>query len=125
MSAVNLNPGIRPDPGQLNAPPAFLDPNGGRPPRIHQWNVSLQRSISANLLVEAAYVGNRGVWETANALGPMNVLTAQRLAAFGLDPNNATDRTLLTSTFASGAPQARGFKLPYAAFPATSTLQQA
>src|SRR5262249_36145746 len=38
---------------------------------------------------------------------------------------NATDRSLLTSTFASGQPQARGFKLPYPAFPTTSTLEQA
>lgn len=122
---LNLNPGLRPDPGQLNAPNAMIDPQGGRPPRINQWNVSLQRSITSNLLAEAAYVGNRGVWETAPALVPMNVLTSQRLAAFGIDPNSATDRALLSSTFASGQPQARGFSVPYAGFPTTSTLEQA
>ena len=55
----------------------------GRPPRVNQWNISLQREIVKDLVVEAAYVGNRGVhlfmynqnlnWlpdSVASALGP-------------------------------------------------------
>ncbi|HEV3200720.1 MAG TPA: TonB-dependent receptor [Bryobacteraceae bacterium] len=125
LYAVSLDPGIKPSAGQLDAPPALIDPNGARPPRINQWNVSLQREVTKDLVVEAAYVGNRGVWETANALDNLNALTPQRLAAYGLDPNLTADRTLLTSTFASGVPQSHGFKLPYTGFPTGQTLQQA
>jgi hypothetical protein len=103
----------------------MLDPNGARPPRINQWNISLQRSITADLLVEAAYVANRGVWETASVLDNFNAITPQRLASFGLDVNNANDQALLSKTFASGLPQQRGFQLPYPGFPTGQTLEQA
>ncbi len=46
-------------------------------------------------------------------------------AAFGLDINNAADRTLLRSTITSPSVVARGFKLPYAGFPTGQTLDQA
>ncbi len=39
--------------------------NAGRLPRIFQWSIGLQREVMPNLLVEAAYVGNRGAWFTA------------------------------------------------------------
>jgi hypothetical protein len=125
LYAVNPVPGIKPSVGQLDAPPSMLDPNGGRPPRISQWNVSLQRAVTPNLLVEAAYVGNRGVWEQANVLDNFNAITPQRLASFGLNVNSPTDQALLSKTFASGLPQARGFQVPYAGFPTGQTLEQA
>jgi hypothetical protein len=125
LYAVSHDPGIRPSPGQLNAPPSMIDRNAGRPPRMNQWNIALQRSITTNLLVEAAYVGNRGVWFIANSLVDLNPLTPQRLQSFGLDINNAADRMLLTSPMNSAAVIARGFKVPYAGFPAGSTLAQA
>ncbi len=125
LYTVSLNPGIKPTLGQLDAPPSMLDPNGARPPRINQWNISLQRSITADLLVEAAYVGNRGVWEQANVLDNFNAITPQRLAAFGLNVNNAADQSLLSKTFTSGLPQARGFQIPYPGFPMGQTLEQA
>jgi hypothetical protein len=65
---VDYSPGIRPSPGQLNSPPSYLDRQAGRPPRILSWNIGLQREISPNLVVEAAYVGNRGVWFRADGL---------------------------------------------------------
>ncbi len=125
LYVVSLSPGIKPTSGQLDAPPSMLDPNGARPPRINQWNVSLQRAITNDLLVEAAYVGNRGVWEQANVLDNFNAITPQRLAAFGLNVNSATDQALLSKTFTSGLPQARGFQIPYASFPMGQTLEQA
>jgi hypothetical protein len=125
LYAVNPIPGLKPTAGQLDAPPSLLDPNGARPPRINQWNVSLQRAITPNLLVEAAYVGNRGVWEQANVLDNFNSITPARLASFGLNVNSATDQALLSKTFASGLPQARGFQIPYAGFPTGQTLEQA
>ena len=29
-----------------------------------QWNISLQREVVRDLVVEAAFVGNKGVWES-------------------------------------------------------------
>jgi len=122
---TTLSAGIVPFAGQLNSPPYWMDPNGGRPPRINQWNIGIQRELTPDLVIEAAYVGNRGVWLQANNLDDINGLTAQKLAAVGLNPNDANARTLLSSTFASGKPQAAGFALPYASFPQASTLAQA
>lgn len=124
MYTATFNPGDLPYPGQINSPPSFLDPNGGRPSRINQWSLGLQRQVTANLIVEAAYVGNRGIWETATNLINLNAITPQRLASFGLDINNASDRTLLTSRLDSPAALARGFKAPYAGFPLSSTVAQ-
>jgi hypothetical protein len=125
LYAVSTDPGIRPSPGQLNAPPTLVDPNAGRPPRMSQWNIALQREITRDLIVEAAYVGNRGVWFVANSLVNLNALTPQRLLSLGLDINNAADRTLLTSPMSSAAVTTRGFSIPYAGFPTGSTLAQA
>ncbi len=122
---TTLSAGIVPFTGQLNSPPYWIDPQGGRPPRINQWNIGIQRSITPDLVVEAAYVGNRAVWLQATALEDLNGLTTQRLSQFGLNVTNAANQSLLRSTFASGLPQAAGFALPYAGFPLTSTLAQA
>ena len=123
--AVNYNPGIRPQAGQINNPPAYMDRNAGRPSRIIQWNVALQREIARDLAVEAAYVGNRGVWLQSSSYWDLNALTPQRIASYGLDINNAVDRTLLTSPLNSAAATQRGFnKVPYTGFPATLTVAQ-
>ena len=86
-------PGIRPSPGQLNVPPAWgaqiNDPNGGRPARVNQWNVSVQREILKSVIFEAAYVGNRGVWLEANNLVSHNATPLTRFQELGLDLNNA------------------------------------
>ena len=73
---------MQPAPGTINSPPAFLDPAGGRPPRINQWNISLQREFFNDVLVEGAYVGNRGVWLQADSLMDFNVVSQQRLASY-------------------------------------------
>ena len=125
LYSVSLNPGLQPQAGTITSPPYYQDRNGGRPPRINQWNIGVQREVFTNLVVEAAYVGNRGVWLTGNGLMDFNALTPQRIAAAGLNLNNAADRTLLTSTMNSSTAAARGFnKLPYAGFPATLTVAQ-
>jgi hypothetical protein len=125
LHPATLSAGIVPFTGQLNSPPYWMDPNGGRPPRINQWNIGFQRELTADLVVEAAYVANRGVWLQANNLDDINGLTQQKLSAAGLSLNNAANLSLLSSTFASGKPQAAGFSLPYATFPQASTLAQA
>jgi hypothetical protein len=131
LNAATLAPGIVPVAGSISDfPSPWWDPQGGRPPRINTWNVALQREITPNLMLEAAYVGNRGVWELSGDAGTIelnniNALSLQRIGSFGLNVNNAEDRSLLTSTFASGIPQQRGFQIPYQGFPLGATLAQA
>ena len=125
LFTVTLDPGIRPSPGQINSPSYYLDRSGGRPPRYNQWNIGVQREITKDIVVEAAYVGNRGVWQLSSSFWDLNVLTPQRIAAAGLNINNAADRTLLNSAINSSTAASRGFgKLPYAGFPATLTVAQ-
>ncbi len=125
LYAVNYNPGIFPQPGQINSPPNWVDPNGGRPGRLEQWDVSLQREITSNLILEASYVGNRGAWFESDALINLNANTPQRLASFGINIDSSTDLGLLTMPLNSPQVQARGFTAPYAGFPLTATLAQA
>src|ERR1019366_10526338 len=61
LYSVSLNPGLQPQAGTITSPPYYQDRNGGRPPRINQWNIGVQREVFTNLVLEAAYVGNRGV----------------------------------------------------------------
>ncbi|MEO8592595.1 MAG: TonB-dependent receptor [Candidatus Solibacter sp.] len=125
LYSSSFDPGLRPRAGQVEAPSAYTDRNGGRPPRTFQWSLSVQREIFKNLSVDAAYVGNRGAWFEANGLVDLNAITPARLQAFGLDINNANDRTLLTSRLDSTLAASRGFnKLPYAGYPASSTVAQ-
>src|SRR5207302_4703391 len=91
------------------------------------------REITQNLVVEAAYVGNRGVWWTAPVLSieDYNSLEPQSLKAnWGLDITNPVDRALLTTRINSPAVIARFPFLAnpnnvYPGFPATQPLNQA
>jgi len=119
---ATLDPGLRPNVGQLNQPGLIIDRSGGRPPRILQYNLSLQREIGRNLSVEAAYVGNRGRWLTQQNMVAPNALTDQILAANGLSRNNPADLQLLNSRIDSPLAAQRGFnRLPYAGFPVATT----
>lgn len=124
LLAASYDPGIRPLPGQINSPPALVDPNAGRPPRVANWNIAVQREIVKDLSVEAAYVGNRGVWFRADPLNDYNGLTAERLQSLGLDIGRADHRALLTSRIDSPQVAAAGFRKPYATFPGSATLAQ-
>jgi hypothetical protein len=119
------SPGLYPAAGQISPVPTWIDPTGGgRPPRINQWNISIQRELVKDIVLEVSYVGNRSVWNQANSLIDINALNTQRIAAAGLNINSTTDQNLLKATFASGLPQARGFHVPYAGFPMGQTLAQ-
>jgi hypothetical protein len=74
--------------------------------------------------LEAAYVGNRGVWEQQNGLVNPNAITPDRFKAFGVDLTNANTRSILTSQICSTAAVSAGFTLPYAGFPCTATVAQ-
>ena len=125
LYSTAFNPGIYPQPGQINSPPNFVDPNAGRPPRLTQWNISLQREITPNLLVEAAYVGNRGAWFEADSLININANTPQRLLAQGIDINVPSQLALLNMPLNASQVMSAGFKAPYASFPKSATLAQA
>jgi hypothetical protein len=54
----------------------------------------------------------------------LNALSPSRIKAFGLDINNAADRTLLISRMNASGVIARGFTAPYASYALTNTLAQ-
>lgn len=124
LFALNINPGIRPSPGQINNPPVHIDRNGGRPPRVNNWVLNIQREVTRDLVVELAYVANRGVWYEAVGLVDLNANSPERLKSFGLDVRNADDRAVLTSRLDSPLAQSRGFRAPYAGFPLSTTVAQ-
>jgi len=124
----NFDVGQFPQPGyagsQGGTPTVWYDRNAGRPARQWQWSIGIQREIFANLAVEAAYVGNRGVWWNSPGLIDVNALTSERIRSFNLDINNAADRTLLTSRLDSPTANTRGFRAPYAGYPLSNTVAQ-
>jgi hypothetical protein len=124
LYAATYDPGVRPQPGTINSAPSYLSRQGGRPPRINQWNISLQREIMSNLVLEAAYVGNRSAWILANNTVELNALSPQMLAARGFDITNSTDQAILTGPWTSAAAAARGIKAPYAGYPTSLTAAQ-
>jgi len=118
-----------------------IDRNAGRLPRIFQWSLGIQRELFRGFVVDAAYVGNRGVWWTAPLLDTpnYNALTPATISAAGLNPTNPADLALLTTPINSPLVQARFPNLKittlptglqvvpsvYPGFPATQTLNQA
>ena len=119
----------------VQAAPALVDRNGGRPSRVNQWNVSIQREVAKDIVVEASYLGNRTVWQNAGGGGNgtysvgnlvnYNAVDPATLARFGLgDLTNPATRTLLNSTITSAGAVAAGFKLPYPGFPTNGTVLQ-
>jgi hypothetical protein len=127
LTAASYDPGLLVTPGAaVQGAPSLVDPNGARPPRVNQWNISLQQEVLKDLVIEAAYLGNHGVWE--NSGGGMisyNAVSPAVLAAHGLgDLTSAATRTLLTSTISSPGAIAAGFSPPYPNFPSTGTVLQ-
>jgi hypothetical protein len=118
----NFDPGQQPVfAGTIGRAASLLDHNAGRPPRQVQWSIGIQREITKDLALDVSYVGNRGVWWTANSLLDLNRLTPEILAANGLDINNAADRSLLTTPLFA---QTR-IAAPYPSFPKNETVGQA
>ena len=125
LLGASYDPGLLVTPGRIVNAPAHIDRNGGRPPRVNQWNVSLQRELTSNIVVEAAYVGNRGAWFRGDGLINYNAISEERLQAFGLSLNNPADLQLLSARLDSPLAAQRGFnRVPYAGFPASSTVAQ-
>ncbi len=123
----------------IDSPFITIDKGTGRPPRIFQWSLGLQREIIPNLVMEAAYVGNRGAWFTAPDLDPEaeNGLTPQGLLAereygntTGINVNNPSQLALLTLPISSAAviaafPALANPNNVYPGFPSYEPLNQA
>jgi hypothetical protein len=127
----NLSPGALPAlPGTVSASPSYIDPNLGRPARQLQWSIGVQRELTRNLVVEASYVANRGVWWAAGGLAPVNVMSEERLRFYGFTIGNASDAGTLNTqlrqltTAQRSALAARNIITPYAGFPGTQTVFQ-
>lgn len=92
----DTNPSRFPVLGTVGVPgvsdPVMEDGQENRPPRINQYSVSLQRQITGSLMMEAAYVGNHGVWlqgATFGSGGPLayeSQISPAQYAALGLYP---------------------------------------
>ena len=118
--------------GAINTNAAtFIDPNAGRPDRTYQWQASLQREITRNLVIEAAYVGNRNIWQAATGVQDFNAVSVGLLQHYGFSVDTSakglSDATLLNtnlnrltagqlSTLAS-----YGVSLPYGGYPTGAT----
>jgi hypothetical protein len=121
----NFDVGFYPINSKVGAGPAqTYDQNSGRPARQYQWSIGLQRKIVRNLVVEASYVANRGIWWTNNTLVNYNYLSTAILSSNGLSLDNPADRTILGAQVGSAAAGRFQNKLPYTGFPLTSTVAQ-
>jgi hypothetical protein len=132
---IQAAPGVIPP----SSPFVSIAPNSGRLPRTFQWSVGVQRELTKDLVVEAAYVGNRGAWWASpllaglnyNALTPQGLLTGRQYGSTtGIDVTNPNDAKLLNTQINSPLVIARfpGLANPnnvYPGFPGTQTLAQA
>ncbi|HEX5430611.1 MAG TPA: TonB-dependent receptor, partial [Bryobacteraceae bacterium] len=117
--------GVDPVPGTITPVPSMLDPNAGRPARQSQWSLGVQRELTRDFVIEASYIGNRGVWWPAGGLLNINALTPQRLAAEGLDYSDPKVQSLLLQPMNNPAVVQAGFSVPYNGFPLNASLAQA
>ncbi|MBZ5632512.1 MAG: TonB-dependent receptor [Acidobacteriia bacterium] len=125
--SIVLTPGGLPSlKGTVTGGPLFVDPNAARPARQYQWSIGLQREVTRNLVVEASYVANRGIWWSAGALAPINSMSQGQLTKDGFTVGTLADGTALSTPL---GPQlaglaSRGVGLPYASFPVAQTVLQ-
>ncbi len=120
----NFSPSQTPLPGATTSGfLSYLDPHASRPPRQNQWSAGVQREITHNAVIEASYVGNRGVWWTG-PLGYINQVGPAGFAAYGLSPySNAADNLLLGDALNNTAVTSRvGNLSPYPGYASTNTL---
>src|ERR1700733_14326731 len=127
-----FSPGVAPiSPSGNQAFPAgvnLLDPNAGRPPRQNQGSIGIQREITRNIVVDASYVGNRGVWWQAPSLEDVNGITPAILAAHGMHLSNPAIPKLLSTPLrsVSAATLAQyNLSCPYSGFSTANTVAQA
>jgi hypothetical protein len=112
QSAIVLPPNLNPGLGVGTALPVnYWSKTADRPLYMQQWNVNVQRQISANVAIDVGYVGTKGTHLPVHT--DVNQLDPKYLS---LGP------TLLNSSITAPAVVAAGFKSPYPGF--TGTLGQ-
>jgi hypothetical protein len=114
--------GVMPGPG-----PQYYDQNAGRPARQYQWSFSVQREVARDLVVQASYIGNRGIWWPTYAGQPLtnyNFLSTSILSQYGLNLNNPADLATLLAPIGSASAGRFQNRLPFAGFPLTATVAQ-
>ncbi len=123
----------------IDSPFITIDKGTGRLPRIFNWSIGLQREIIPNLLIEAAYVGNRGAWftspildaEAENGLTPAGLLANRSYGnTTGLNVNIPSQLALLTLPISSpqviaAYPALANPNNVYPGFPSYEPLNQA
>ena len=130
----DFSPGKEPTPTNGLLPPQspthFFDPHAIAP-RTTQWSIGLQREVGKDIVVEASYVGNRGVHWPASGLDQLacNCLTDQILTHYGLSRNNPSDIALLTSFIQPNSQinqqaAAHGIYAAYPGMPPNQTVNQ-
>jgi len=127
----NFNTGFYPIGGVVpSAGPQYYDSNAGRPARQYQWSLSVQREVAGNFVVQASYIGNRGIWwptyvgPAGSALVNYNYLSNTILSQNGLSLNNPADIATLLAPIGSAAAGRFRNQLPFAGFPLTATVAQ-
>ncbi len=128
----SFDPGVGQGTGTVITMPALLDPNAGRPARLLQFNIGVQRELTRNTVVEASYVANRGAWWTANGLGTLNALNINALTSRGFSDFTSSSEAALLTTLVSNLTTAqrstlaaRGITgIPYSNFPTGQTVRQ-
>jgi len=129
-----FNPGFSFTPGTVNAIQGgapLIDPNAGRPDRTYQWNITVQREITRNLVVEGAYIGNRNIWQPTGGFQDFNAVSVDMLKRYGFTVDSSAqgidDQKLLNaklnqlSATQKSTLLQRGVVLPYPSFPAGQT----
>jgi len=124
----NFSPGFYPIGGVVPSPgPQSYDRNAGRPARQYQWSLSVQREIARDLVFQASYIGNRGIWWPTYVGSPLsndNYLSNAILAKNGLSLNNPADIAMLLAPIGSAAAGRFENQLPFAGFPLTASVAQ-
>jgi hypothetical protein len=121
----NFSPGYYPVQGIIPGQgPQIYDPNANKPARQYQWSFSVQREVLPNLLLEASYIGNRGIWWPDSGLTNYNYLTTGILSHYGLSLNNPANLATLLAPIGSAAAGPFQNQLPFANFPLTATVAQ-
>ncbi len=124
----NFSSGFYPIGGVVPAAgPQYYDQNAGRPARQYQYSFSIQRELERNLVFQASYIGNRGIWWPTYIGQPLtnyNYLSSSILQQYGLNLNNPADLATLLAPIGSAAAGRFQNKLPFAGFPLTASVAQ-
>jgi Carboxypeptidase regulatory-like domain len=94
----------------LGGSPVAVHPDGLTLPRFQNWSVTYQRQLTANMMLDVSYIGNRGSrlnhhWETLGVDANMNHPDVLALGS-----------SLLQSNINSPEARAAGIPIPYAGF---------